>query len=63
MVIKHKDIVKAFMVTPYIQMLANYQMGEKTVEKGNSAYLRIIKIETDKNCISVKVYSPWLNEY
>ena len=45
------------------QMLANYQKGVKTVEKGDSGYLRIIKVDKTAKTISVKTYSPWLNQY
>ncbi len=45
------------------QMLANYQKGVKTVEKGDSGYLRIIKVDKKAKTISVKTYSPWLNQY
>jgi hypothetical protein len=45
------------------QMLANYQKGVKTVEKGNSGYLRIIKVDSANEIISVKTYSPWLDQY
>lgn len=43
------------------QMLANYQKGVEGSEKGGSGFLRIIKVSEDS--ISVKTYSPWLDEY
>lgn len=45
------------------QMLANYQKHVEGVEKGDSGYLRIIKIDKKSNTISVKTYSPWLDAY
>ncbi|HNQ27300.1 MAG TPA: metallophosphoesterase [Aquaticitalea sp.] len=45
------------------QMLANYQKGVKTVEKGDSGYLRTIKVDKEARTISVKTYSPWLDHY
>ncbi len=45
------------------QMLANYQKNVKGVEKGDSGYLRIIKVDKNTNTLSVKTYSPWLNAY
>jgi hypothetical protein len=41
------------------QMLANYQMGEK----GGNGFLRIIKINPAKQKISVKTYSPYIDEF
>lgn len=45
------------------QMLANYQKDVKGVEKGDSGYLRIIKVDKKAKTISVKTYSPWLDAY
>ncbi len=45
------------------QMLANYQKNVKGVEKGDSGYLRIIKVDKKTKTISVKTYSPWLDAY
>ncbi|NMH61495.1 metallophosphoesterase [Alteromonas ponticola] len=45
------------------QMLANYQKNVKGVERGDSGYLRIIKVDKAANTISVKTFSPWLNKY
>ncbi|MFC0604875.1 metallophosphoesterase [Winogradskyella pulchriflava] len=45
------------------QMLANYQKNVKGVEKGDSGYLRIIKVDKKTNTISVKTYSPWLDKF
>jgi hypothetical protein len=41
------------------QILANYQMGEK----GGNGFLRVLKVDPKKNEISIKTYSPYLNEY
>lgn len=45
------------------QMLANYQKDVKGVEKGDSGFLRIIKVDRKAKSISVKTYSPWLNKF
>lgn len=45
------------------QMLANYQKNVKGVEKGDSGYLRIIKVDKKLQTISVKTYSPWLDQF
>ncbi|HMC01426.1 MAG TPA: metallophosphoesterase [Flavobacteriaceae bacterium] len=45
------------------QMLANYQKNVIGVEKGDSGYLRIIKVDKKNKVISVKTYSPWLDAY
>lgn len=45
------------------QMLANYQKNVKGFEKGDSGYLRIIKIDKKSQTISVQTYSPWLDKY
>jgi hypothetical protein len=45
------------------QMLANYQKNVKGVEKGDSGYLRIVKVDKDTKTISVKTYSPWLKTF
>lgn len=45
------------------QMLANYQKGVKGVEKGDSGYLRIIKVDNKSHTILVKTYSPWLDSF
>ena len=45
------------------QMLANYQKNVKGVEKGDSAYLRIIKVDKTESTISVKTYSPSLDTF
>lgn len=49
--------------TDVYQMLANYQKNVKGVEKGDSGYLRIIKVDKKTQSISVKTYSPWLDTY
>lgn len=41
------------------QMLANYQMKQK----GGNGYLRILTIDPKNRKISVKTYSPYLDEY
>jgi len=48
---------------PVYQMLANYQKNVKGVEKGDSGYLRIIKVDKVSKTISVKTYSPWLKQF
>lgn len=45
------------------QMLANYQKNIKGVEKGDSGYLRIIKVDTKNQKISIKTYSPSLDNF
>lgn len=45
------------------QMLANYQKNVKGVEKGDSGYLRIIKVDKTAKTISIKTYSPWLDRF
>ena len=45
------------------QMLANYQKNIVGVEKGDSGYLRIIKVDKKEKSISVKTYSPWFNQF
>ncbi len=45
------------------QMLANYQEGVAGVEKGENAFMRILKIDTEKGVVEVKTYSPYLNTY
>lgn len=45
------------------QMLENYQKNVQGVEKGDSGYLRIVKVNKKTHTISVKTYSPWLNEF
>ncbi len=45
------------------QMLANFQKHVIGVEKGDSGYLRIIKVDKKAKTISVKTYSPWLDHY
>lgn len=40
------------------QMLGNYQMGEK----GGNGFLRILLIDTKKQKISVRAYSPFVNQ-
>ncbi|MCF7560451.1 metallophosphoesterase [Sabulilitoribacter multivorans] len=45
------------------QMLANYQKNVKGVERGDSGYLRLIKVNKNDKTISVKTYSPWLKTF
>lgn len=45
------------------QLLANYQSGVGGSEKGGNGFLRMISIDTNASTISVKTYSPYLNEY
>ena len=41
------------------QMLANYQM----IENGGNGFLRIVTVNPTKKTVSVKSYSPYINEY
>lgn len=45
------------------QMLANYQGYVEESVKGGSGYLRILTLRPAKSTISVRTYSPYLNEY
>ncbi len=45
------------------QMLANYQGGVKGAENGGNGYLRIINVNVPESMVSVKTYSPWINNY
>ncbi|MES2651892.1 MAG: metallophosphoesterase [Bacteroidota bacterium] len=45
------------------QMLANYQEGVKGSIKGGNGWLRQISINRKTNKITVKTYSPYLNEF
>ncbi len=45
------------------QMLANYQEGVKGSVMGGNGWLRTIKINHKSQTISVKTYSPYLNEF
>lgn len=45
------------------QMLANYQGGVDGTEKGGNGFLRIITIDPGNSTISVKSYSPYIDEY
>jgi len=45
------------------QMLANYQNGVEGSEKGGNGFLRMISVDTKASTISVKTYSPYLDEY
>lgn len=45
------------------QMLANYQSGVKGSENGGNGFLRIVTVDPGNKTISVKTYSPYLNEY
>ncbi len=45
------------------QMLANYQSGVEGSEKGGNGFLRMISVDTKASTISVKTYSPYLDEY
>jgi hypothetical protein len=49
--------------TNVYQMLANYQKNVKGVEKGDSGYLRIIKVDKKSKSISVKTYSLCLENF
>jgi len=45
------------------QMLANYQSGVEGSENGGNGFLRIITVDPGNQTISVKTYSPYLDEY
>lgn len=45
------------------QMLANYQHGVRGSSKGGNGFLRILSIDPANKRISIKSYSPYLNEY
>lgn len=45
------------------QMLANYQGGVEGTVNGGNGFLREITIDTHEGTISVKTYSPYINEY
>jgi len=45
------------------QMLANYQGGVEGTEKGGNGFLRILTIDTEQSTVSVKTYSPYVNQY
>jgi len=45
------------------QMLANYQGGVEGTVKGGNGFLRLITIDPRNSSISVKTYSPYIDEY
>lgn len=45
------------------QMLANYQGGVEGSVKGGNGFLRILTIDPSRSRISIRTYSPVLNEY
>jgi len=45
------------------QMLANYQGGVEGTEKGGNGFLRLITIDPENSSISVKTYSPYVDQY
>lgn len=45
------------------QMLANYQSGVSGSENGGNGFLRIVTIDPKAKRISVKTYSPYIDEY
>jgi hypothetical protein len=45
------------------QMLANYQSGVKGAENGGNGWLRILDMDMKKKTLSVKTYSPYINQY
>lgn len=45
------------------QLLANYQAGVEGTVKGGNGFLREITIDPQDSTISVKTYSPYINEY
>ncbi len=48
---------------PVYQMLANYQEGVKGSIMGGNGWLRILDMDFKKGTISVKTYSPFVNQY
>lgn len=48
---------------PVYQMLANYQEGVKGSVKGGNGWLRILDLDYKKKTLTVKTYSPYINEY
>src|SRR5690554_1727235 len=45
------------------QMLANYQGGVENTVKGGNGFLRRLTINTAEKKITVKTYSPYVDEY
>ncbi len=45
------------------QMLANYQDGVKGTVKGGNGFLRILSIDTKAKVVSVKTFSPYINQF
>lgn len=45
------------------QMLANYQGGVEGSVKGGNGFLRILTINPEQESISVKTYSPYIDQY
>ncbi|MFC4870899.1 metallophosphoesterase [Negadavirga shengliensis] len=45
------------------QFLANYQRGVKGYGEGCNGYLRLVDVDLAREKISIKTYSPWLEEY
>ncbi len=48
---------------PVYQHLANYQEGVINSENGGNGYLRILTIDHRANTMTVKTFSPYLNNY
>ena len=48
---------------PVYQMLANYQEGVKGSVKGGNGWLRILDMDFKKKTLSVRTYSPYINQY
>lgn len=45
------------------QMLANYQRGVEGSEKGGNGFLRIVTVDPKQGKISVRSYSPYIDQY
>lgn len=45
------------------QMLSNYQSGVKGSENGGNGFLRLVTVSPKEKIISIKTYSPYLNQY
>lgn len=48
---------------PVYQMLANYQEGVKGSVKGGNGWLRIIDMDFKRKTLSVRTYSPYIDQY
>lgn len=48
---------------PVYQMLANFQEGVKESKNGGNGWLRVLDMDFRKKTLSVKTYSPYLNQF